>query len=974
MMKHSRKLETYFLLLPFLDMITALLTRNTSLSVTPGIIIKSIFLLFMVLYIFKTKSKYKKASLGLLLLIFIYMIGYFLFKPDLLNWTYIIKELTFIFKLIYFPISFMGLLCIYDDNNYSKESIINIIKKTLIIYVFLLLIPLIFNEAYTTYPKSLKGYIGLFFAGNEVANIMVMLFPIAYLYLNNKKFNFLILFPIILSILLIGTKVATFGCLIITLITLVFSVIKNKFKMTYTVIKCLAVFIFTLVLSLNSYAVYNYNYTKNNYYKDEQKEIVIDESNVVEVETIKNNILRFYDTNKLSKIVKPLISGRDMLLANTLSVYDDINDDSNIWFGIGFSNTEKVNNTNIARLIEIDICDLYFHFGIMGLIISLYPIIFIGYLLIINYKKLTLNCYYLITILLLLAGISTFSGHVLFAPAVSIYLVLYLLLITEELNLTGRCELKEKISILSLHLNVGGIEKAICDQANMLSEKYNVEIITLYKMNNTIPFKLNKNVKVIYLSKVKPNKEEFKKYLKEKDLINTFKEGIKAIKILYLKKQLTAEYIYNSDSKIIISTRLYFTKLLNKYKNPEAITIAEEHVYHHESKKYFHKLDKALKNIDYLLPASKYLTIDYKKKLKTNTTIDYIPLTINYFPEKISKLEKNNIIAVGRLEPEKGFEDLIDIMSKVIKKNKNLKLTIIGDGSQRNKIETKIKSLKLEKNITITGYLTQEQMKKYYQKASLLINTSYEESFGLVLIEAASYGIPSIAFSCALGAKEIIDNKYGVIIDNRDLNKMSDAIIDYTNGKIKFDSDDIRNNAKEYYTETVKHKWYKFIENAMKLFDSKKVMFISSEGGHFSELLQLKKTMNQYNSFIVTEKNFLSDECKANYGTRINFLLNTKPKKTNYIILAPINILYSLYYFIKINPDVIITTGAHTAVAMCYIAKLSSKKIIYIETFANLESKTMTGRLIHPIADVFVVQWESMLKLYPDAIYLGGVY
>ena len=121
-------------------------------------------------------------------------------------------------------------------------------------------------------------------------------------------------------------------------------------------------------------------------------------------------------------------------------------------------------------------------------------------------------------------------------------------------------------------------------------------------------------------------------------------------------------------------------------------------------------------------------------------------------------------------------------MSKVIKKNKNLKLTIIGDGSQRNKIETKIKSLKLEKNITITGYLTQEQMKKYYQKASLLINTSYEESFGLVLIEAASYGIPSIAFSCALGAKEIIDNKYGIIIDNRDLNKMSDAIIDYTNG------------------------------------------------------------------------------------------------------------------------------------------------------------------------------------------------
>ena len=76
----------------------------------------------------------------------------------------------------------------------------------------------------------------------------------------------------------------------------------------------------------------------------------------------------------------------------------------------------------------------------------------------------------------------------------------------------------------------------------------------------------------------------------------------------------------------------------------------------------------------------------------------------------------------------------------------------------------------------------------------------------------------------------------------------------------------------------------------------------------------------------------------------------------------------------KIKPDVVITTGAHTAVAMCYIAKPFRKKIIYIETFANLESKTLTGRLIYPIADVFIVQWENMLKLYPKAIYIGGVY
>jgi UDP-N-acetylglucosamine:LPS N-acetylglucosamine transferase len=74
---------------------------------------------------------------------------------------------------------------------------------------------------------------------------------------------------------------------------------------------------------------------------------------------------------------------------------------------------------------------------------------------------------------------------------------------------------------------------------------------------------------------------------------------------------------------------------------------------------------------------------------------------------------------------------------------------------------------------------------------------------------------------------------------------------------------------------------------------------------------------------------------------------------------------------LKVKPDVIVTTGAHTAVPMCYIAKLFRRKVIYIETMANIKTKTLTGKLVYPIADVFIVQWESMLKLYPKAV-LGG--
>ena len=58
---------------------------------------------------------------------------------------------------------------------------------------------------------------------------------------------------------------------------------------------------------------------------------------------------------------------------------------------------------------------------------------------------------------------------------------------------------------------------------------------------------------------------------------------------------------------------------------------------------------------------------------------------------------------------------------------------------------------------------------------------------------------------------------------------------------------------------------------------------------------------------------------------------------------------------------------------MCYLGKIFGSKIIYIETFANRNKKTATGRLIS-IADLFIVQWKEMLKLYPKAVYGGSIY
>lgn len=154
----------------------------------------------------------------------------------------------------------------------------------------------------------------------------------------------------------------------------------------------------------------------------------------------------------------------------------------------------------------------------------------------------------------------------------------------------------------------------------------------------------------------------------------------------------------------------------------------------------------------------------------------------------------------------------------------------------------------------------------------------------------------------------------------------------------------------------------------------KRVVFISSTGGHLSELLQLKSLMQEYDSYLITEKTKSNLTLKKKYKNVYYLVYGTKKDIFKYIFKFSYNIIKSFYYFIKIRPKVIVTTGTHTAVPMCYIAKLFRSKIIYIETFANSHTKTVTGRLIYPIADTFVVQWESMLELYPKAICAGWIY
>ena len=153
------------------------------------------------------------------------------------------------------------------------------------------------------------------------------------------------------------------------------------------------------------------------------------------------------------------------------------------------------------------------------------------------------------------------------------------------------------------------------------------------------------------------------------------------------------------------------------------------------------------------------------------------------------------------------------------------------------------------------------------------------------------------------------------------------------------------------------------------------VLFVASTGGHLNELMQLKKMFSKYDFNLITEKTKSNMYLKDVYKNRVYYLVyGTKDHLLSYPFKLIFNCFKSFYLYLKIHPDYIVTTGVHTAGPICCIGKIFGTKIIYIETFANMTSKTITGRLLYPIADKFIVQWESMKNIYPNATYGGWIF
>lgn len=156
---------------------------------------------------------------------------------------------------------------------------------------------------------------------------------------------------------------------------------------------------------------------------------------------------------------------------------------------------------------------------------------------------------------------------------------------------------------------------------------------------------------------------------------------------------------------------------------------------------------------------------------------------------------------------------------------------------------------------------------------------------------------------------------------------------------------------------------------------SNKVLFVASDGGHLAQVLELKLLMEKYEHLIITEKTKATIPLAKDYN--IEFA-HPRPEGKNRNLAFYISILKNFHFAFKkirkFKPRVIITTGSHTAIPFCIMGKLLGCKIVWILSFARINSKASSANLIYPIADKFIVQWPEMQNHYKKSIYLGSIY
>lgn len=831
---------------PILDILSYFQSKYIGSSYTW---IVRIILLLVVFVISFIHSKDKKKLILKLLPFALFFIVHILnlFRIHQFN---LLEDTRYFILVFQMPILYISLFDYAKNTNYDLNKIKNGICYSFAIIVLSIFLAYITNTYQYTYLTGI-GITGWFSSANTISMILCAVTPWALCRASSSKNILIYLITLIAAFIVLFTN-ATRACyltLLASLFVLIFILFLSK-KESKKILKILITFAFVLL----SIFAYKFSFTSNkqeiannvtrDYIADIKNVVTSSESTGLNLQNIDFDNINIDDNQMILQIlntsylyrelieihgeqavvdaIKPYLSAEslsDNRLRKVLNAKIDFDNSDTITkiLGIGYSRI-AVNELDL----ENDLKAIFYYYGYLGFIIYISFILYFiikSAIVFFKDKNIIHDKEYIILlfiIVLLVAG-GEYSGAFLRKSNANIYLSLYLVLLTfnlQQYKLNNEID-KKKISFLLLHLGYGGIESSTINTANALSKTYNVELITFYNLEKNQTHFINKNISIKYLYECGPNKSEFINSLKEKNLIKIFKEGLKSIDILIKKKTLLKREILSSNSFAIISTRSDFSSLLSKYGRKDVIKIAQEHHHHNNDKKYINILKNKYKNIDYLFALTKGLQKDYTGFLKHNkhTKILVVPNMLKFDNIAPSNLSSKNIISISRLHKGKRIDELINIFSQI--KDKDSKLYIIGDGEEKSNIENLISSLNLQNRIIMTGYLDKSEQVKYLQNASVYAMTSESEGLPMVLLEAMSFGIPCIAYKTQSGVCDIIDDSTGFIVDNRNASEYLEKLeLLLTNSELRNEMAlNCISKSKEFSEEKIVKFWIDILKN-----------------------------------------------------------------------------------------------------------------------------------------------------------------
>ena len=147
--------------------------------------------------------------------------------------------------------------------------------------------------------------------------------------------------------------------------------------------------------------------------------------------------------------------------------------------------------------------------------------------------------------------------------------------------------------------------------------------------------------------------------------------------------------------------------------------------------------------------------------------------------------------------------------------------------------------------------------------------------------------------------------------------------------------------------------------------DELKICLVGSSGGHLTHLYMLKPFWKDKKRFWVT---FDKEDARSLLEGETMYPCYYPTNRSLKALIKNTKILR------KEKPDLIISSGAAVAVPFFYLGKLFGAKLIYIEVFDRIDKPTMTGKMVYPIVDKFIVQWEEQKAVYPKAVNLGSIF